>query len=83
MISSLSIHLTFFFKNYLLILLLAVLGLPCCTWAFSSLNKWELLSSCCEQASQCRGFSCCRAWFLAARASVFAGCGFSSCGSQA
>ena len=50
---------------YLLIyLFLAVLGLCCCTWAFSSFGEWELLSVCSAQASHCDGFSCCTAWAL-------------------
>ena len=42
---------------------LAVLGLHCCTQAFSSPGKWGLLSSV-AQASHCSGFSCCRAQAL-------------------
>ena len=35
---------------------MAVLGLRCCTWVFSSCGEWELL--CCRaQASHCGGFS--------------------------
>ena len=41
-------------------LFLATLSLRCCTWDFSSCNKWELLSSSGAQASHCSGFSCCR-----------------------
>ena len=37
---------------------------------------------CGARASHCRGFSCCRAWALGARASVVAARGLSSCGSQ-
>ena len=56
--------------------ILAVLGLRCCMQAFSSCNKWGLLSGCGAQASYCSGLSCCRAQAL--------GCGcFSSCGSPA
>ena len=36
----------------------------CCAWAFSSCNKWGLLSSCKARASHCGGFSCCRAQSL-------------------
>ena len=55
------------FLVYLLLidLFMAVLGLPfgaqapcCCTWAFSSCGKWELLSSCGARASHCSGFFC-------------------------
>ena len=42
------------FKTYLL----AVLGLHCCTRAFSSCSEWGLLSSWGAQASHCRGFCC-------------------------
>ena len=34
---------TFFKKNYLFKKFLAVLGLRCCTWAFSSCGEWGLL----------------------------------------
>ena len=34
---------SFFFKIYLFIYLLAVLGLPCCAWAFSSCGERGLL----------------------------------------
>ena len=43
------------FLNYFL----AVLGLCCCTWAFSNCGEQELISSCGAQASHCVGFSCC------------------------
>ena len=42
-------------------LFLAVLGLHCCTWAFSSCGKRGLLSSCSAWSSHCDGFSCGRA----------------------
>ena len=52
----------YFFKVYSFIyLFLAVLGLRCCAWAFSS---------CGARASQCGGFSCCGARALGARTSV-------------
>ena len=60
------------FKYTYLFLVLAVLGLHCCTRAFSSCHEWGLLSSCGVQAS--------RAW-----ASVVAVCGLScsmTCGSS-
>ena len=60
------------FKYTYLFLVLAVLGLHCCTRAFSSCHEWGLLSSCSVQAS--------RAW-----ASVVAVCGLScsvACGSS-
>ena len=52
-----------------------LLGLCCCTWAFSSCGKHGLVSSCWMWASHCGGLSCCRAWAL--------GCvGLSSCNTQ-
>ena len=59
---------------YLIYLFLAVLGLRCCTRAFSS---------CGEQASHCGGFSCCGAQALGAQASVVVAHGLSSCGLRA
>ena len=38
-------------------LFLAVLGLHCCAWAFSSSVMWEMHYSC-SWASHCSGFSC-------------------------
>ena len=49
---------TIFYYYYFFTHLLAVLGLCCCTWAFSSCEQ-ELISSCGAQASPCVGFSCC------------------------
>ena len=40
-------------------LLLAVLGLHYCVWAFSSCGRWGLVSSCGLWTSRCSGFSCC------------------------
>ena len=53
-----------FFKKNDVYLFLAVLGLCCSVWAFSSCNKQGLHSSCGMLASHCAGFSCCRAWLL-------------------
>jgi len=54
---------------------MAVLGLCCCTWAFSVCGKHGLVSSCWMWASHCGGFFCCRAWAL--------GCvGLSNCCTQ-
>ena len=47
-----------------------MLGLYCCTWAFSSCSEWRLLSGCNEWASNCGGFSCYGAWVLSPWASV-------------
>ena len=47
------------------------------TQAFSSCGKWELLSSCGARASHRRGFSCCGARALGARASVVVANGLS------
>ena len=43
-------------------LLLAVLGLCCCIWIFSSCREWGQLLSCSVWASHCHGFSRSRAW---------------------
>ena len=53
---------------------LAVLGLCCYTWAFSSCSKQGLLSSCGARASHCGGFSCCGAQALGHVGSVVVGC---------
>ena len=37
---------SFFLTYMLLYLFMAMLSFHCCTWAFSSCKKWELLSSC-------------------------------------
>ena len=50
-----------------------MLGLHCCSWAFSSCGEQGLLSSFGARASHCSGFSCCRAQALGHR-------DFSSCG---
>ena len=58
---------------------MAVLGLCCCTWAFSSCGEQATL--CCGTwASHCGGFSCCGAWAPGTWASVVVACGLSSCG---
>ena len=44
-----------------LFIFLAVLGLHCCPWAFSSCVEWGLCSSFSAWASHCGGFSCCGA----------------------
>ena len=62
-------------------LFLAVLGLSCCAWAFSSSGEWGLV--CCgARASHCGGFSCCGARALGMRASVVVARVLSSCGSE-
>ena len=57
-----------FFKIYLYVL--AIVGLHCCTLAFSSCREWGLLFSCGTQASHCSGFSCCGGQTLGMLASV-------------
>ena len=57
-------------------LFLAVQGLHCCTWAFSSCGRPGLLSRCGAQACYRGGFFC-----FGARA--LGHVGFSSCGTQA
>ena len=54
----------FFFKKVYYLFMLAALGLPCCTKAFSSCRERGLLSRCGARASHCRGFSFCRGWPL-------------------
>ena len=47
---------------YFCYLFMAVPGLPCCTWAFSSCSEWGATTLCCgAQAFHCAGFSCCGA----------------------
>ena len=48
---------SFLFKIYLFIFL-AMLGLLCCMWAFSTCGDQGLFSSCNVWASLCCGFSC-------------------------
>ena len=55
---------------YLLVLLLAALGLCCHVQAFSCCSEQGLLSHCDVQASHCGGFSCCRAQALGCTGSV-------------
>ena len=71
-----------FLSNYL-ISFLALLGLGCCAGAFSSCDKWGLLSSCSAKASYCDDFPCCRTRALGTRTLVLAACRLSSCGSRA
>ena len=59
-----------------------MVGVHCCTQAFSSCSKQGLLSSCGAWASHCGGFSCCEAWALGLWESVVAVHGFSSCGNK-
>ena len=63
-------------------LLLAVLGVHCCAWAFS-LWQAEATLSCGVRASRCSGLSCCEAQALDPRASVVAARGLRSCGAWA
>ena len=53
----------YFFKKDLRIIL-ALLGLHSCTWAFSSCSEQGLFSICRAQASHSSSFSCCRTWAL-------------------
>ena len=57
------------------LLFLAVLGLGCCTGAFSSCSTWGFLFSA-ETASHCGGVSCCSAQSLGLE-------GFRRCGAWA
>ena len=63
-----------FFKFFIYLFILAVLGLHCCVRAFSS---------CGVRATHYSGFSCCGTWALGMRASVVAARRLSSCGAQA
>ena len=49
-----------FFKKINLFIVLAMVNLHCCTWAFLSCCEQGLLCYC-DQASHSSGFSCCRA----------------------
>ena len=59
-----------------LICVLAVLGLCCCTWAFSSCDEQGLLASWGPQASRCW-------WLLLLQNTASRVCGLSSCSSRA
>ena len=54
----------YLFLTIYLLLFLALLGLCCCTQAFSSCCEWKLLSSFHTRASHCIDFSCCGAQAL-------------------
>ena len=56
-------------KNLIVFIYLAVLGLCCCTRAFSSRGKWGLLSGCGARASHCSGFFCSEAQAIECRLS--------------
>ena len=78
--------LVFFFYNLFILfiyLVWAVLGLRCCTQAFSSCGERGATLRCGAWAPHCSGFSCCRPWALGMQASVVAARGLSSCGSRA
>ena len=45
-------------RVFIIIIILAALGLWCCARTFSSCREWGLLSSCNEWSSHCGGFSC-------------------------
>ena len=59
---------------------MAMLGLCCCTRAFSSCGEWKATLCCCVRASHCRGFSCWGAHALGTWASITVALGLSSCG---
>ena len=90
--SVIHIHTLFFFNIFSMVvyhrlfffnLFLAVLGLRCCTRAFSSCGERGATLRWGAQASHCSGFSWCGAWALGVRASVVVAHGFSSCGLRA
>ena len=64
-------------------LFLAVLGLCCCTQAFSSCGEPGATLCCGALTSHCGGFACCGARALGAWASVVVAHGLSSCGTWA
>ena len=53
-----------FLKIYLFYLFLAVLGLRCRAWAFSSCSEQGLLFVVVHRLLICGGFSCCGAWAI-------------------
>ena len=61
-----------------LFMYLTMLGLCCCTQAFSSCSKWQATLRCGVEASHCCGFSGCRALALGAWALVDVARGLSS-----
>ena len=67
---------SFFFLIFIYSLFLAVLGLHCCTQAFSSCGEQELLSSG-TGAPHSGGFSCCGAWAAERTSSVVVARGLS------
>ena len=73
----------FFLALFSFFFFLAGLGLHCYAWAFLSLWSAGATLRCGAQASQCGGFSCCRARALGVWASVVAACRLSSCGARA
>ena len=73
----------YFLKIYYLIFFLAVVGLCCCTQAFSSCSEWGYSLLYCVGFSLQGGFSRCRAQALGIQASVVAADGLSSCGTWA
>ena len=62
---------------------MAVLGLRCCAWAFSSCGEQRLLFIAVRRLLIAVASLCCRARALGAGASVVVACGLSSCGSRA
>ena len=72
----------FNFRNLLFFNSLVVMGLCCCTGAFSSCGKLGLLFTLGYMGFSFLGFSCCRAQALGAWVSVVAGCRRSRCSPQ-
>ena len=62
---------------------MAVLGLCCCTRAFSSCSEWGLLFLAVRGLLIAVAFLCCGAQAVGVQASVVVAHGLSSCGSQA
>ena len=74
----------FFLNLFILInLFWAVLGLRCCTWAFSSCSEWGLLFVALRRLLVAVASLVAEHGALGTRASVVVACGFSSCGLRA
>ena len=77
-----SLKKNFFFLHVHTAIFLAVLGLCCCTKAFSSCGGQGLLSSCSVRALHGAGFSHCRHRLSGEWASAVAAQGLGNCGTQ-
>ena len=78
-----TIHHLFLKINLFIYLFLVVLGLHCCTRAFSSCGQRGPLFVAVRRLLIAVACLCCRAWALGTRASVVVACRLSSCGLRA